>query len=261
MALLAGKSIVIVGGTGGLGLSAARACAAEGAKLVLVGRNVDNCKSAEKELAGAAIAIAGDAADPAVSDAAVRQAVKSFGKLDGLYHVAGGSGRRMGDGPLHEITNEGWDATQRINMTGLFYSNRASARQFLEQKSGGAVLNMTSVLGWSPSPIYFVTHGYAAAKAAAIGMTRSCAAYYAKDNIRFNAIAPALVETPMAQRAAGDEHIMKFIATKQPLDGGRIGRVEDLDAAVVFLLSDGAKFVTGQTLAVDGGWDVSEGQV
>jgi NAD(P)-dependent dehydrogenase (short-subunit alcohol dehydrogenase family) len=261
MTALADKAIVIIGGTGGLGLSAARACAAAGAKLLVVGRNPEHCAAAQAALGAGALAMVGDATDPAVADEAVRRAVEAFGKLDGLYHVAGGSGRRMGDGPLHEITDEGWEATLRLNLSGLFYSNRAAVRQFLKQKSGGSVLNMSSVLGWSPSPVYFVTHAYAAAKAAAIGMTRSCAAYYAKENIRFNVVAPALVETPMARRAAGDEQIMKFIATKQPLDGGRIGRPEDLDAAVVFLLSDGAKFVTGQTLAVDGGWDVSEGQV
>ena len=120
---------------------------------------------------------------------------------------------------------------------------------------------MGSVLGWSPSPTHFATHAYAAAKAGIVGLTRSCAAYYAPRGIRFNVIAPGLVETPMAQRAAGDERIRRFVKTKQPLDGGRIGRPEDLDAAVVFMLSDAGRFATGQVLAVDGGWCVSEGQV
>jgi NAD(P)-dependent dehydrogenase (short-subunit alcohol dehydrogenase family) len=92
-------------------------------------------------------------------------------------------------------------------------------------------------------------------------MTKAAASHYAAKNIRFNAICPGLVDTPMAARAVQDPEIQKFIVTKQPLDGGRIGRAEDLDAAVVFLLSDAAKFVTGQVLSVDGGWGVSEGQV
>jgi NAD(P)-dependent dehydrogenase (short-subunit alcohol dehydrogenase family) len=91
-------------------------------------------------------------------------------------------------------------------------------------------------------------------------MTRAAAAFYAPHNIRFNVLAPALVETPMSRRACGDENIMEFIASKQPLDGGRIGQSADLDAAVVYFLSDGSKFTTGQVLSVDGGWDVSEGQ-
>jgi NAD(P)-dependent dehydrogenase (short-subunit alcohol dehydrogenase family) len=91
-------------------------------------------------------------------------------------------------------------------------------------------------------------------------MTRAAAAAYARDSIRFNVVAPALVDTPMAQRAAGDQEIMQFVRSKQPLDGGRIGQANDLDGAAVYLLSDAARFVTGQVLAVDGGWGVSEGQ-
>jgi NAD(P)-dependent dehydrogenase (short-subunit alcohol dehydrogenase family) len=119
---------------------------------------------------------------------------------------------------------------------------------------------MGSVLGFSPSPHYFATHTYAAAKAAIAGLTQSAAAYYAPHNIRFNVIAPGLVQTPMAQRAANDPAIMQFVRSKQPLDGGRIADPSDLDAAVVFLLSDQSKFVTGQVLCVDGGWCVCEGQ-
>jgi NAD(P)-dependent dehydrogenase (short-subunit alcohol dehydrogenase family) len=177
-----------------------------------------------------------------------------------LYHVAGGSGRASGDGPLDQISDEGWETTLRWNLTSLFYSNRAAAEQFLRQKSGGAVLNMSSVLAWSPSPKHFATHAYAAAKAAVIGLTRASAAYYAPHGIRFNVIAPALVDTPMAQRAVGNDETMLYVATKQPLDGGRVGTPADLDAAVVYFLSDQSKFVTGQVLAVDGGWSVSEGQ-
>ena len=116
------------------------------------------------------------------------------------------------------------------------------------------------MLGYSPSPKFFVTHAYAAAKAAIIGFTKSIAAYYAADNIRINVIAPALVETPMAQRAANDEIILSFIKTKQPLDGGRIGKPEDLDGLAVYFMSDLSKFTTGQIVAVDGGWTISEGQ-
>jgi NAD(P)-dependent dehydrogenase (short-subunit alcohol dehydrogenase family) len=119
---------------------------------------------------------------------------------------------------------------------------------------------MGSVLGESPSAKYFATHAYASCKSAAIGFTKSLAAYYAPQQVRFNLIVPALVETPMSERAKTDERIMKFIKTKQPLDGGRIGRPEDLDAAVVFFLSDASKFCTGQVLTIDGGWSVTEGQ-
>jgi NAD(P)-dependent dehydrogenase (short-subunit alcohol dehydrogenase family) len=164
----------------------------------------------------------------------------------------------MGDGPLHEISDRGWRETLDLNLTSLFHSNRAAAQRFLDQGGGGSVLNMASVLAYSPSPRFFATHAYAAAKAAIIGLTRAAAAYYAPHGIRFNALAPALVDTPMARRAAGDEAIRDYIAAKQPLDGGRIGRPEDLDAAVIYFLSDASRFATGQVLAVDGGWGLCE---
>lgn len=251
---------MIIGGTTGLGLSAAMACVRAGASVVIVGRDAKNAETARAALGESAAVVVGDAAHAETAERAIATAVDRFGALSGLYHVAGGSGRKAGDGPLHEITDEGWDYTVQLNLTSLFYSNRAAVRQFLKQSTGGSILNMSSVLGYSPSPKYFVTHAYATTKAAVIGLTKSAAAYYAEKNIRFNVIAPALVETPMSRRAAGDEAIMKFIATKQPLDGGRIGRPDDLDAAVVYFLSDESKFVTGQVLAIDGGWSVTEGQ-
>jgi NAD(P)-dependent dehydrogenase (short-subunit alcohol dehydrogenase family) len=261
MAALEGKTVIIVGGTTGLGLSAARACAHEGARLVVIGKDAESSAAAEAELREAASVMTGDAQEPATIDLAIDVAVQRFGRVDGLYHVAGGSGRAMGDGPLHEISDGGWDATLRLNMTSMFLSNRAAVRQFMRQNSPGVVLNMGSVLGFSPSPHFFATHAYAAAKAAAVGFTRSCAAYYAGWNIRFNVIAPALVETPMSRRAVENPAIRDYLHTRQPLNGGRIGLPQDLDGAAVFLLSDAARYITGQVLAVDGGWCLSDGQI
>ncbi len=260
MKRLKGKVLVIVGGTSGLGISAARACVREGARVVLVGRSATRLKAALASLGPAASGITGDARKAATASRAIRLALTRFRAFHGLYHVAGGSGRNHGDGPLHEITEGGWRYTLEENLTSLFLSNRAAVRQFLKQGNGGAVLNMTSVLGWSPSPAHFGTHAYAAAKAAVLGFTKSCAAYYAHNAIRFNAIAPALVATPMSERAQTKPDIMAYVRTKQPLDGGRIGQPEDLDEAVVWLMSDAARFVTGQVITVDGGWSVCEGQ-
>jgi NAD(P)-dependent dehydrogenase (short-subunit alcohol dehydrogenase family) len=275
---LHGRVVVIVGGTTGLGFSAARACVEAGGRVVIVGRNPETAQSAGELLGSSASRVlVADATDPSTAPTAIDKALSDFGRFDALYHVAGGSGRKAGDGPLHDITDAGWDFTQRLNLTSLFYSNRAAVRQFLKQGQlvaaaaavegtppasppGGTVLNMGSVLGFSPSRKYFSTHAYASTKSAVIGLTRACAAYYAPHNIRFNVIVPALIETPMSHRAAGDETIRQFIKTKQPLDGGRIGRPEDLDAAVVFFLSEASKFTTGQVLSVDGGWSVTEGQ-
>jgi NAD(P)-dependent dehydrogenase (short-subunit alcohol dehydrogenase family) len=124
---------------------------------------------------------------------------------------------------------------------------------------GGVVLNLSSVLAFAPEPRFIAPHAYAAAKAAVIGLTRSAAAHYAAANIRFSAIAPGLVDTPMSHRAMNDDTIRAFVETRQPLDGGRVGQAEDLDAAVVYLLSDAARFVTGQLIAIDGGWSLGAG--
>jgi NAD(P)-dependent dehydrogenase (short-subunit alcohol dehydrogenase family) len=258
-AALQDRSIVIIGGTTGLGLSAAKACVRAGAAVVVCGRNAESVASAASTLGTSARVFVGDATNPTTADSAIQLAMDAFGRFDALYHVAGGSGRKMGDGPLHEVTDAGVEDTLRLNLVSLIYSNRAAARAFLERGNGGSVLNMGSVLGYSPSPHFFATHIYAAAKSAIIGFTQSCAAYYAPHSIRFNVIAPALVDTPMAQRAVGNDKIEHFIRKKQPLDGGRFGRPEDLDAAVVYFLSDESRYVTGQVLAVDGGWSVSEG--
>jgi NAD(P)-dependent dehydrogenase (short-subunit alcohol dehydrogenase family) len=226
----------------------------------VVGRNPESVAEAKTLLGNNAEAISSDAVDPATAIKAVNRCIERFGGFDGLYHVAGGSGRRMGDGPLHELTLEGWNKTIGLNLTSLMLSNQAAVKKFLELKKAGTILNMGSVLGYSPSPDFFSTHAYAAAKSAVIGFSKSVAAYYAKENIRVNVIAPGLVETPMAQRAANDEEIRAFIKTKQPLDGGRIGQPEDLDGLALYFMSEQSKFTTGQVVAIDGGWSVSEGQ-
>jgi NAD(P)-dependent dehydrogenase (short-subunit alcohol dehydrogenase family) len=258
---VADLSIAVVGGTTGLGFSAAKALVTHGARVVLCGRSQDSVNRALAGLGKNARGFAGNAMDPATAERAVQMAVTEFGSLDGLYHVAGGSGRGHGDGPLHEISGEGWDFTMSQNLTSVFHSNRAALQQFISQGRGGAILNMSSVLSWSPSPEFFASHAYAAAKAAVIGLSKAAASYYAPQNIRVNVIAPALVETPMSQRATGNAGIMRFIKSKQPLDGGRIGLPQDLDGAALFLLSRQSHFITGQVLAVDGGWTVSEGNV
>jgi len=257
---LQGKVIVIVGGTSGLGFSAARACVRAGAATVVVGRDEAKCTTAVSDLGIRSRAVTGDACDPQTAAGAIRVALTAFGGFDGLYHVAGGSGRRQGDGPLDQLSDQGWEHTLRLNLDSVFYSNRAAIQQFLQQGTGGSVVNMASVLADSPSPRFFATHAYATSKAATIGMTKAAASFYAPQNIRLNVIAPALVDTPLAKRATEDAGIMRYVSSKQPLDGGRIGVPTDVDDAVVYFLSDESRFVTGQVLRIDGGWSLTEGQ-
>ena len=258
--MLKDKRIVIIGGTSGIGLSAAQACVRAGAKVVVVGKDHESCETARELLGKSGLAWMGNATETHLAPLAIEICRQEFGGFDALYHVAGGSGRSMGDGPLHEMSIEGWEYTLQINLNSVMLSNQAAVQAFLKNRQPGAILNLASVLGWSPSVRHFTTHAYATAKAAVIGFSRSIAAYYAPHNIRVNVLAPGLVDTPMARRAAGDAEIMHFIRSKQPLDGGRIGKPSDLDAAAVFFLSDASAFATGQVLAVDGGWELSEGQ-
>lgn len=253
---LDGRAIVIVGGTSGIGRSAAHAIRANGARVVVLG-TPETVDEARDLLPADVVVLAGDARTRSAAEEAIEVAVRTFGRLDGLYHVAGGSGRRFGDGPLHTITDEGWRDTLDLNLTSVFLSNRAATQRFLAQGSGGAIVNVTSVLAFAPSARHFATHAYAAAKAGIIGLTKASAARYAADRIRFNAIAPGLIDTPMSARAVSDPDIRAAVAARQPIDGGRLGQPGDLDGAAVFLLSDASRFVTGQVLAVDGGWSVT----
>ena len=256
--MLKNKNIVVIGGTTGMGLSAVHAFIRAGAAVVALGYEETETDTASMK--GKKIVLTADARQEHSAQQAIHTCLESFGSFDGLFHVAGGSGRRFGDGPLHELSLDGWNKTMELNLTSVMLSNQAAVKAFLQQKKGGSILNMGSVLATSPSPVHFSTHAYATAKAAINGFSRSIAAYYAQDNIRVNVLAPGLVQTPMAVRAAGNEMIMDFIKSKQPLDGGRIGHPQDLDGAACYFMSDYSAFTTGQILCVDGGWSLCEGQ-
>ncbi|MEN9547055.1 MAG: hypothetical protein RLZZ356_1787 [Verrucomicrobiota bacterium] len=255
---LLGRHLVIIGGTRGLGWSATQACLREGACVVAVGRDPIPASPSTDVPSDRLEVLQADAREPGVADEAIARCSQRFGGFHGLYHVAGGSGRAWGDGPLHSIPLEGWRQTLELNLTTAFLSNSAAIRWFLRERQPGCILNCGSVLADSPSPTLFGTAAYATAKSALEGMTRAAAAAYAPHGIRVNLLAPGLTATPMSQRAQSDPTIQEFIGRKQPLDGGRMGRPEDLDDAVVWLLSEGGRFVTGQVIAIDGGWSVSE---
>jgi NAD(P)-dependent dehydrogenase (short-subunit alcohol dehydrogenase family) len=256
------KRCLIVGGTSGLGLAAARRFLAEGARLVIAGHDAAQGESALDALGRleALHFVRCDATVSAEVDALWRDSVSFLQGLDVLYHTAGGSGRRFGDGPLHECSEEGFAETLALNLRSTFLTNRAAVRHFLAQRQPGAILNTASVLALSPSPHWFDTIAYAAAKGGVIALSRQAAARYAADGIRVNVLAPGLIDTPMAARAVSDPAVAAFLKTKQPLRGGP-GDADDCSEAAVFLCGDAAKFITGVVLPVDGGWCVSDGQV
>ena len=265
---LDGRNCLIVGGTSGIGLAAARRFLLEGARVVVAGRAPES-----GPLAIAELATIGPAWEYALELERGESEVRLLfdfaqealaGRLDLLLHVAGISGRKFGDGPLHECSSEGWEHVMHINAFGVFLTNREAARIMLSQPIDatglrGTVVNVGSVLDRSPAPTHFGTIAYAASKGAVRAMTLAAAARYAPERIRFNLLVPGLIDTPMATRAVNDARIRPYLASKQPMAGGA-GSAEDVAEAALYLCEPASRFVTGAELVVDGGWCVSEGE-
>lgn len=257
------KTILITGATG-IAAATALLASREGARVFLASLVEEDCARLADQLraeGGACDWRAADLTVAAQAEAAVEQCAGRFLRIDGLFNVAGISGRKFGDGPLDRCTEEGWDTTMAANARSLFLVTRAVLRHMMERPPGGdacrgSILHMSSVTAFSPETKHFATHAYAASKGAAIALTRTMAAYYAPHRIRVNALAPGLVRTPMSRRAQADREISAYMKIKQPLAGDLI-EPEEIARAAVFLLSDESRMITGQVLAVDAGWSVT----
>jgi NAD(P)-dependent dehydrogenase (short-subunit alcohol dehydrogenase family) len=256
--------VCVVTGSTGIAAASARRFAAEGASVFVISRRAEHARALADELRGSGAGAGWAAADltgAAEADAAIAAAVERFGRIDGTFAVAGGSGRRWGDGRIHELSPDGWDRTLEINLRTQALTCAAVVRQMLRQgpnASGtrGSILLMGSVTATDPAPEYFATHAYAAAKGATIALMRTMAAAYLADRIRVNVVAPSVTETPMAVRAAGDPAIRAYAGRRQPLAGELMDPIEIAHAAV-YLLADESRAVTGQLLKIDGGWSIA----
>ena len=256
-------NLLITGATG-IAAATAKLAAQAGASVFIVSLHEDDCVSLANEIraaGGACEFYAGDLVQEATAVAAVQSCVQRFSRIDALFNVAGISGRRFGDGPIHECTENGWDITMDTNAKTTFLMCREVLQQMLQQDVNpagvrGTILNMASVLAFAPEPKHFAAHAYAASKGAIISLSKAMAAYYAPHKIRVNAIAPGLIRTPMSQRAQENATIVEFMKTKQPLAEDLI-EVEDVAKAALFLLGNDSRHITGEVLTVDGGWRLS----
>lgn len=253
-----GKAVIITGSTG-IAAETARLAAAAGARLLVA--SGEDASAWEVALQTGAECWVGDLTRPESADSIVAQCLSRFARVDTLFNAAGLSGRRFGDGPVHECTDQGWEMTLEHNLRVVFQMCRAAVGRMLDQTPGedgmrGAILNMGSVLTASPEPRHFATHAYAAAKGGVEALSRSMAAYYAPHRIRVNVIAPGMIRTPAMERSQADPSLLEFLSRKQPLAEG-MADVEEVARAALFLLSGDARSITGEVLRIDAGWSVT----
>jgi NAD(P)-dependent dehydrogenase (short-subunit alcohol dehydrogenase family) len=244
--------VVIITGSTGIGGATAKLFAEHGAKVAVVGRSKENLETLQKdvpEMFPVSIDLSGANAAKQV----VEKVLGHFGRFDVLVNIAGISGRRYGDGPVHEATDNGWDTVMDTNAKTTFSMCREALAPMMKQKSG-AIVNMASVLAYAPNPDFFATHAYAACNGARIALTKSMAAYYARYGITVNAVAPGLIATPMSQRAQTDGKILKYLEGRQPITG-KPGTSEDVAEGILYLSTN--PFVTGVILEIAGGWSVA----
>jgi NAD(P)-dependent dehydrogenase (short-subunit alcohol dehydrogenase family) len=242
-------------GSSGIAECAARLASDHGAAVFLLSNAEEQCREVCASLPNAWFAVA-DVSDAAQVDAGVEQALIAMGGVDAAFHVAGLSGRSLGDGPAHECSEEAWHRMMSVHAGGTFHVTKSLVGRWLERGETGSIVHMSSVLASRPEPTHFATHAYAASKGAVEALTRAAASYYAGQGIRINAIAPSVVRTPMSRRAQTDPLICELLKRKQPLKQDFI-EPEEVARLALFLMGDGGAAITGQVFTVDAGWSVS----
>jgi NAD(P)-dependent dehydrogenase (short-subunit alcohol dehydrogenase family) len=249
---LDGKVALVTGGGSGIGAATCRAFVEQGGHVVVADISEDGGRKTALELGEGALFQKTDVTDLVSVEAAVQQAVQSFGRLDVLVNNAG-----IGlVGSVQETDDADWNKLIAVNMSGVFHGTRAAVDQMLRQEpAGGLIVNIASVAGMIGVARRFA---YCATKGAVIAMTRQISVDYVKQGIRCNAICPGTVYSPFVegyvQRFHSDtrEETIKELHARQPI--GRMGRPDEIADLVAYMASDAAAFMTGSAVVLDGGW-------
>lgn len=248
-ASMAGGVALVTGAASGIGRATAEAFAREGARVVVsdVAAGAGEAVAAAiRERGGQAVFAACDVSRPEQVEALVARTVEAFGRIDLAFNNAGVEGETA---PTAECTEANWDRVIGINLKGVWLCMREEIPRMLAQ-GGGAIVNCSSVAGLVG---FTGIAAYAASKHGLIGLTRTAALEYAARGIRVNAVCPGVIRTPMVERfTGGDPEAEARLVASEPI--GRMGTPEEVAAAVLWLCSDAASFVTGHALAVDGGF-------
>ena len=249
MGELTGKVAIVTGASAGIGRAAAQALAAEGAAVVLADLDAERGERAAAEIrdkGGTAVFVSTDVAEDGQVAALVEYTVLEFGGLDLAFNNAGIEGAPA---VTHECTMANWHRTLAVDLTGVWSCMRHEIPAMLT-RGGGSIVNCASVAGLVGFPSIAA---YVAAKHGVVGLTKTAALEYAEQGIRVNAVCPGVIDTEMVDRFTGhDPEAEAGMLAMEPV--GRLGEPEEIADAVEWLCSDRASFVTGQAIAVDGGF-------
>ena len=245
---LEGKVGLVTGGTSGIGRDTAVLFAKAGAKVVVAGRReLEGNETIElvRAAGGEGLFVKADVSKGSEVVSLIQKAVEKFGRLDIAFNNAGIEGVWV---PIVRQSEEDWDRTIAINLKGVWLCLKYEIRQMLKQGGGGAIVNMASITGLIGSA---GAASYSASKHGVVGLTKSAALENARSGIRINVVCPGVIETPMGDRLFGAPAVHKAVLSYHPI--GRFGRPMEIAEAVVWMCSDKASFMTGQSLILDGG--------
>jgi NAD(P)-dependent dehydrogenase (short-subunit alcohol dehydrogenase family) len=244
-----GKVAVVTGGTSGIGRETAVLFASRGAKVVVSGRRQtegDETVQLIRKAGSEGIFVKTDVSRAADVKAMIDKAVDTYGKIDCAFNNAGIEGAWM---PIVDQSEEDWDQLIDINLKGTWLSMKYELKQMLKQGGAAAIVNNSSVAGFIGSA---GAATYSASKHGVLGLTKAAALECGSSGIRVNAVCPAVIETPMADRIFGEPAIQKWVLGHHPI--GRFGKSSEVAEAVVWMCSSAASFMTGQSLILDGGF-------